>query len=60
MPDIPFRELSHLEKADRFLAFLAEKHSMRRLMPAHVRELAKWCDDQERQPKAKEGEQSPA
>jgi hypothetical protein len=60
MPDISFRELSHREKADRFLAFLAEKHSMSRLMQAHVREFAKWCDDQERQSEAREDKRPPA
>jgi hypothetical protein len=60
MPDIPFRELSHRDKADRFLAFLTQKHSLSRLMQAHVREFAKWCDDRERQSMAKDDEQSPA
>jgi hypothetical protein len=60
MSDIPFHELSHRDKAARFLAFLAEKHSMSRLMQAHVREFAKWCDDQDRQSKAKQDEQSHA
>jgi hypothetical protein len=57
MPDTPFHELSHRDKADRFLAYLAEKHSMSRLMQAHVKEFAKWCDDQVRQSKAKQDEQ---
>jgi hypothetical protein len=60
MSDIPFHELSHLDKADRFLALMAEKHSMSRLMQMHVREFAKWCDNQERQSKAKQDEQSNA
>jgi hypothetical protein len=60
MSDMPFHELSHRDKADRFLAFLAQKHSMSRLMQAHVREFAKWCDEQERRSKAEEDEQPPA
>ena len=60
MSGIPFHELSHRDKADRFLAFLAEKHSMSRLMQAHVKEFSKWCDDQERQSKAKQNEQPDA
>jgi hypothetical protein len=54
MSDIPFHELSHRDKADRFLDFMVEKHSLSRLMQMHVKEFAKWCDEQERQSKAEQ------
>jgi hypothetical protein len=53
MSDTPFHELSNRDKADRFLAFLIEKHSTSRLMQMHVKEFAKWSDEQERKSKTK-------
>jgi hypothetical protein len=57
---IPFHELSHRDKADRFFAFLVENHSLSRLMQTHVKEFAKWCDGEEQQSKAKQNEQAPS